>query len=211
MNSRISTPASRWPNCGQPVVSANAYLGARPIVDALADGARIIITGRVADASLTVGPAVHEFGWGWHDWQKLAGASVAGHLIECGAQVTGGLYRHWQDLNLSDVGYPIAELEADGSCVITKPDGTGGAVNRHTVAEQLVYEIGDPQHYLTPDVDVDFTSVELEEVGRRSSVGTWGDGSSCNRLLQGVVGISRWLHGERDAADLWRRLCREGA
>ena len=156
----------------------------------------------MADASLTVGPAVHEFGWGWDDWHKLAGASVAGHLIECGAQVTGGLYRHWQDLNLADVGYPIAELEADGSCVITKPEGTGGAVNRHTVAEQLVYEIGDPQHYLTPDVEVDFTTVELEEVGRRSSGGTRCDGPSRNGHLQSVVGISRWLHGERTVAGL---------
>jgi hypothetical protein len=150
----------------QTVVCANAYLGAKPVADALAAGARIVITGRVADASLTVGPAVCEFAWKWDDWIRLAGASVAGHLIECGAQVTGGLYRHWQDMNLADVGYPIAELEPDGSCVITKPDGTGGAVNRHTVAEQLVYEIGDPRHYLTPDVDVDFTTVELEEVGR---------------------------------------------
>jgi hypothetical protein len=149
-----------------PIVSANAYLGAQPIAEALAAGARIVITGRVADASLTVGPAMHEFKKSWDDWNALAGYSLAGHLIECGAQVTGGLYRHWQDLNLADVGYPIAELNADGSCVITKPSGTGGAVNRHTVIEQLVYEIGDPAHYLTPDVDVDFTTVEAQEVGK---------------------------------------------
>lgn len=150
----------------QPVVCANAYLGAEPIAGALGMEADVVITGRIADASLTVGPAVHEFGWQWGDWKRLAAASVAGHLIECGAQVTGGLYRHWEDLNLADVGYPIAELESDGSCVITKPPGTGGAVNRATVAEQLVYEIGDPAHYLTPDVDVDFTHVELAEVGK---------------------------------------------
>jgi hypothetical protein len=148
------------------VVSANVYLGARPIADALAAGARIVITGRVADASLTVGPAVHEFGWAWADWNRLAGASVAGHLIECGAQATGGLYPHWQNLDLTHVGYPIAELEANGRATITKPPGTGGAVNRHTIAEQLVYEIGDPAHYLTPDVDVDFTTVEVRETGR---------------------------------------------
>jgi acyclic terpene utilization AtuA family protein len=124
-----------------------------------------VITGRVADASLTVGPAVYEYDWKWDDWHRLAGASVAGHLIECGAQATGGLFPRWQDLNLADVGYPIAGLEADGSCVITKPEGTGGSVNRHTVAEQLVYEMADPRHYLTPDVDVDFTTVELKEVG----------------------------------------------
>ncbi|HEX3999240.1 MAG TPA: acyclic terpene utilization AtuA family protein [Pirellulales bacterium] len=147
------------------IVSANVYLGATPIAEALAAGARIVITGRVADASLTVGPATFEFGWKWDDWNALAGASVAGHLIECGAQATGGLYRHWQSLDLANVGYPIAELMADGTATITKPPGTGGAVTRQTVAEQLVYEIGDPAHYLTPDVDVDFTTVELSETG----------------------------------------------
>jgi hypothetical protein len=147
----------------QPIVSANAYLGAQPIAAALTDGARIVITGRVADASLTVGPAMHEFKCLWDDWNTLAGFSVAGHLIECGAQVTGGLYQHWQTLNLADVGYPIAEVEPDGSCLITKPDRTGGVVNRQTVIEQLVYEIGDPAHYLTPDVDVDFTTVSARE------------------------------------------------
>ncbi len=146
------------------IVSANAYLGAQPIADALAQGARIVITGRVADASLTVGPAMHEFGWRWDDWDKLSAASVAGHLIECGAQVTGGYSVDWSDYNLADVGYPIAELFADGSAVITKPPGTGGAVTRRTVVEQLVYEIGDPRHYLTPDVDCDFTSVQVEEI-----------------------------------------------
>jgi hypothetical protein len=147
------------------IVSANAYLGARPIADALAKGARIVITGRVADASLTVGPAMHEFGWKWDDWDKLAAASVAGHLIECGAQVTGGYSVDWNEHNLADVGYPIAELSPDGTAVITKPAGTGGAVTRRTVVEQLVYEIGDPQHYLTPDVDCDFTTVEVEKIG----------------------------------------------
>lgn len=148
------------------VVSANAYLGAEPIARALAGGARLVITGRVADASLTVGPAVHEFGWAWDDWRRLAGASVAGHLIECGAQVTGGYLNDWEGSGLADVGYPIAELAADGTCTITKPDGSGGRVDRHTVAAQLVYEIGDPRHYLTPDVDVDFTTVEIVESGR---------------------------------------------
>lgn len=146
------------------VVAANAYLGARPIADALAGGARIVITGRVADASLTVGPAMHQFGWAWDDWNRLAAASVAGHLIECGAQVTGGYSVRWQDADLADVGYPIAEVSADGTAVITKPVGTGGVVNRRTVVEQLVYEIGNPQHYLTPDVDCDFTTVEVEEL-----------------------------------------------
>jgi hypothetical protein len=148
------------------IVSANAYLGAKPIADALAHDARIIITGRVADASLTVGPAMHEFGCAWDDWNRLAAASVAGHLIECGAQVTGGLYRHWESLDLANVGYPIVELAKDGNCVITKPAGTGGSVTRETVIEQLVYEIGDPAHYLTPDVDVDFTTIEVEQLSK---------------------------------------------
>jgi hypothetical protein len=150
---------------GRPIASANAYLGARPIAEALAGGARIVVTGRVADASLTLGPAVHQFGWAWDDWNRLAGGSVAGHLIECGAQVTGGLYRLWQNRDLAAVGYPIAEVAADGSATITKPKGTGGMVSRETVIEQLLYEIGDPAHYLTPDVDVDFTTVEVEAAG----------------------------------------------
>lgn len=150
---------------GREVVAANAYLGAEPIVRGLDNGAHVVITGRVADASLTVGPAVHEFRWSFDHTDRLAGASVAGHLIECGAQVTGGYHRDWQDLDLARVGYPIVELAPDGSCVVTKPRFTGGIVNRHTVAAQLVYEIGDPGHYLTPDVDVDFTTVEIAEEG----------------------------------------------
>jgi len=158
LESKIENPESK-------IVSANAYLGARPIADALAAGARMVITGRVADASLTVAPAMHRFGWQWDDWDKLAAASVAGHLIECGAQVTGGYSVDWARYELADVGYPIAELAADGNSVITKPAGTGGMVNRRTVVEQLVYEIGDPRHYLTPDVDCDFTTVQVAEVG----------------------------------------------
>ncbi len=148
------------------VVSANAYLGAGPIAQALGQGASLVITGRVADASLTVGPCVHEFGWGWNDWNRLAAGTVAGHLVECGAQVTGGLWCNWQEApHLADVGYPVAEVEADGHFVITKPAGTGGRVNRETVGEQLLYEVGDPAAYLTPDVTADFTSVTLTETG----------------------------------------------
>ncbi|MEX0715220.1 MAG: acyclic terpene utilization AtuA family protein [Planctomycetaceae bacterium] len=148
------------------IVSANAYLGSDGIVAALAKGARIVVTGRVADASLTVSPAVHEFGWEPTDWSRIAAATVAGHLIECGAQSTGGMYSDWTPaISLADVGYPIAEIAADGSCVVTKPEGSGGAVTTGTVAEQLVYEIGDPAHYLTPDVDADFSHVRLEQEG----------------------------------------------
>jgi len=148
------------------VVSANAYLGAAGIVAALAAGAAVVITGRVADASLAVAPAVHEFGWDWGDVDRLAAGTVAGHLIECGAQVTGGLSCNWiQVPDLADVGYPIADIEAGGTFRITKPAGTGGIVNFETVAEQLLYEVGDPAAYLTPDVIADFTSVTLEEIG----------------------------------------------
>jgi hypothetical protein len=146
------------------VVSANAYLGSRPIADALKRGASVVITGRVADASLTVGPAAHELGWAWDDWARLSAGTVAGHLIECGAQATGGLWCNWTEApNMANVGYPIAIIAADGSFDLTKPPGTGGAVNCETVAEQLLYEVGDPAAYLTPDVSADFTSVTLAE------------------------------------------------
>jgi hypothetical protein len=149
------------------VVSANAYLGARPLAEALGRGASVVISGRVADASLTLGPAVHEFGWAWDDWDRLAGATTAGHLIECGAQATGGMWCNWQEaVDLAAVGYPIAEINEDGSFLLTKPPGTGGAVNRETVAEQLLYEVGDPAAYLTPDVVADFTTVRIAERGR---------------------------------------------
>ena len=148
------------------LVVANAYLGARPIANALGAGSSLVITGRVADASLTLGPACAHFGWAWDDWPRLAGASVAGHIIECGAQATGGLWHRWDELaDLANVGYPIAELAADGGAVITKPEGTGGLVSTGTVAEQIVYEIDDPAHYHTPDVDVDFTTVSLAQEG----------------------------------------------
>jgi len=149
------------------VVGANAYLGSAGIVAALGQGASIVITGRVADASLTLAPAMHAFGWRADDWDRLAGGIVAGHLIECGAQATGGLWCNaGPEHDLGHVGYPIAEIAPDGTCTITKPAGTGGAVNVETVSEQLLYEVGDPAAYLTPDVVADFTSVRLEEVGR---------------------------------------------
>ncbi len=148
------------------LVVANAYLGARPIARALLEGADLVLTGRVADASLTLGPAAAHFGWAWDDWNRLAGGSVAGHMIECGAQATGGLWHRWDEVrDLADVGYPIAEVAEDGSSVITKPSGTGGLVSVGTVAEQLVYEIDDPARYRTPDVDVDLTTVALTPSG----------------------------------------------
>jgi hypothetical protein len=149
------------------VVSANAYLGAPAIVSALREGASIVITGRVADASLTLAPAVHEFGWAWDDWNRLSAGTVAGHLIECGAQATGGLWCNWREAHdLAHVGYPIAEIAQNGTFTLTKPEGSGGRVNLETVAEQLLYEVGDPAAYLTPDVTADFTSVNLTQAGR---------------------------------------------
>jgi hypothetical protein len=148
------------------LVAANVYLGARPITEALRLGSRMVLTGRVADASLTLGPAAAHFGWRWDDWSRLAGASAVGHVIECGAQATGGLWYDWAELpDLAGVGYPIAEIADDGSCVITKPEGTGGRVNRGIITEQLLYEIDDPARYRTPDVNVDFSHVSLVEVG----------------------------------------------
>lgn len=148
------------------VASANAYFGAQPIAKALALGADIVITGRVADASLVVGPCLHEFGWPLEAWDALAGATIAGHLVECGAQVTGGNHCDWKRVpSLDAIGYPIVEIANDGSFVLTKPAGTGGLVSLDTVKEQLLYEIGDPSSYLTPDVTADFTSVTLELAG----------------------------------------------
>jgi hypothetical protein len=159
------------------IVSANAYLGARPITDALHAGARMVITGRVADASLTLGPLVHEFGWSWDDLPRIAAGTVAGHLIECGAQVTGGYATEWAQYHLTDVGYPIAEVSENGDTVITKPSGSGGRVCRQTVAEQLVYEIGDPAHYLTPDIECDFTTVQLQDLGNDRVLVTGASGA----------------------------------
>jgi hypothetical protein len=137
------------------LVTANAYLGAGPVAEAIGAGANVVITGRVADPSLTVGPCLAHFGWTSNDYARLAGATVAGHLIECGTQVTGGISTDWITLpQLNDMGFPIAEIANDGSCVITKPPGTGGAVNERTVKEQLLYELGDPARYLSPDATV---------------------------------------------------------
>ncbi len=148
------------------LVSANAYLGSRPIADALKLGAEVVVTGRVADACLTVGPLLHEFGWADDAWDVLAAGSTAGHLIECGAQATGGLWVNADEsTRLAEVGYPIAEVAADGTFTVSKPAGSGGAVNRETLAEQLLYEVGDPARYLTPDVTADFTAPTFAETG----------------------------------------------
>ncbi len=149
------------------VQSANVYIGAAPIVEALGHRPHVIVTGRSTDTALTYGPMMHEFGWAADDWTRLAAGVVAGHINECGAQSTGGncLAEWWSVPDMASVGFPIVEAHADGSFVVTKHEGTGGRVDRRTITEQIVYEMGDPSSYITPDVVADFTTIKLEEVG----------------------------------------------
>ena len=154
---------------GQPLpdklLSANAYLGAEPIARALAAGADVVITGRCVDSAVTLGPLIHHFGWTMQDYDRLAGGSLAGHIIECGCQATGGLFTDWQSVpDWAHIGYPIVEVAADGSFTVGKPAGTGGLVSPATVGEQLLYEIGDPGAYLLPDVTCDFRQVQMVQV-----------------------------------------------
>ena len=149
------------------VVSANVYFGAWPIVEALRQGTRIVVTGRTTDTGLTLAPMIAEFGWEKEEWNKMASGTVAGHILECGGQASGGNFsKDWQSVpDLAHIGFPIAEAYPDGSFVVTKHEGSGGLVSRQTVVEQLVYEIGDPSNYITADCVADFSTIELEEVG----------------------------------------------
>jgi hypothetical protein len=149
------------------VLSANAYLGSAPIVEALGKGANVVITGRSTDTALTMAPLRYEFGWGERDWDRLAAGIVAGHIIECGAQCSGGNCMHeWRSIpDLANVGYPIVEGSPDGTFAIVKHPGTGGRISVPSVTEQLVYEMGDPHAYITPDVVADFTTINLEQAG----------------------------------------------
>ncbi|BCH31572.1 hypothetical protein MesoLjLc_35020 [Mesorhizobium sp. L-8-10] len=148
------------------ILSANAYLGASPIAAALGKGADIVVTGRVADSALALGILMHEFGWRADQWDRLASGSLVGHILECGAQATGGLHTDWETVpDWANIGYPIAECAGDGSFVVTKPDGTGGLVTPAVIAEQMLYEVGDPTRYVLPDVTADFSEVRIEQAG----------------------------------------------
>ena len=149
------------------VLSANAYIGAFPLAEALGAGADIVIAGRCTDTALALAPMIHRFGWTEADWDKLAAGTIAGHIVECGAQCTGGNSQvDWRNIpDLANIGYPIVEAEPDGSFTVTKHLGTGGRVHSDVVKEQLLYELGDPRHYITPDCVADFTTIRLEDAG----------------------------------------------
>lgn len=178
------------------IVFAVAYLGASPIVDALERGADVVVTGRVADASLFVAPMVHELGWEWDDWDRLAAGVVLGHLMECSGQATGGNFSGdwWNIPDLDRIGYPICEMSEDGSALLTKPAQTGGRVSLETVSEQLLYEVLDPHRYLNPDVIADFTSVRLEQVGTDRVAVSGVGGSARPAELKAIIGhLDGWL------------------
>ncbi|MCC5925231.1 MAG: DUF1446 domain-containing protein [Bacteroidetes bacterium] len=148
------------------LLSANVYFGAQPIVEALEGGAQVVITGRVTDTGLCLAPMIHEFGWSFDDFDKMAAGTVAGHILECGAQSSGGNFTDWQHVpDFVNIGFPIVEASADGSFVVTKHENSGGLVHSMTVKEQLLYEIGNPQLYITPDCVADFSSVMVKDVG----------------------------------------------
>jgi hypothetical protein len=183
------------------VLSANAYIGMAPIVKALDQGADIVITGRVTDTGLTLGPLVHEFGWDPDDWDRIAAGTVAGHIIECGAQSSGGnLLKDWRAVKgLENPGFPIADVSEDGSFVITKHPGTGGVVNVASVTEQLVYEMGDPHSYITPDGVADFTTIQLKQSGKdRVRVSGIGGGPRTDMLKVSIA----WFYGYKAVGTL---------
>ena len=204
------------------LLSFNAYLGAFPIAAALAEGADIVVTGRCVDSALALGACIHEFGWGESDCDKLAGGALAGHIIECGAQSTGGLFTDWEQTgDWANIGYPIVAVADDGSFEVSKVDGTGGLVSRGTVAEQLIYEIGDPAAYVLPDVVCDFTGVTIAETGpdlvrvtgARGSPptpfykasATYGDGFRVG-IMWTVIGIDAAAKARRIADAVLRRV-----
>jgi hypothetical protein len=202
-------------------LSANAYVGARGIAQALTAGADVVITGRCVDSAVVLGALVHEFGWSWQDWDRLSAGTLAGHLIECGAQATGGLFTDWQDVpDWANIGYPVIDVAPDGSLELGKPEGTGGLIHPGAVAEQILYEVGDPAQYLMPDVCCDWRHVQMEQTsmgtvkvsGARGlqapthykANATWQDGYQL-QLMLAIRGINAALKAERTAQALLER------
>jgi hypothetical protein len=202
-------------------LSANAYVGARGIAQALGAGADVVITGRCVDSAVVLGALVHEFGWSWQDWDRLSAGTLAGHLIECGAQATGGLFTDWQDVpDWANIGYPVIDVAPDGSLVLSKPEGTGGLIHPGAVAEQILYEVGDPANYLMPDVSCDWRHVLVERTshdtvkvsGARGlpapthykANATWQDGYQL-QLMLAIRGIDAPLKAKRTAQALLTR------
>ena len=199
-------------NTGQPISTvrdrllfASAYLGARPLVEALDAGADIVLTGRVADAALFLAPMMHELGWRWDDWDKLAQGIVVGHLLECSGQATGGNFGgDWRSIpDLAHIGYPIAEVWENGDAVITKAPGTGGRVTFDTLREQLLYEVHDPGHYVTPDVDVNMTTLRMQEIGPDEVRITGATGRPAPEMLKIVAGYEDGVMGQAMIGYAW--------
>jgi hypothetical protein len=198
-DARLDEMGTRVSACGRPIVSANAYLGAEGIVEALASGADVVITGRTADPSLFLAPMIHECGWALDDWPRLGRGTSIGHLLECAGQVTGG---YFADPGVKDVpdlarlGFPIAEVDEDGGAVLTKVDGSGGRITTATCKEQLLYELHRPDRYLTPDVTADFTGVRFREVARDRVDVRGARGTTRPERLKVSVGYSDGFIGE---------------
>ncbi len=211
------------------LITANAYLGCEGIVTALEQGADIVITGRVADPSMVLGACVHAFGWNLDDWDRLAQGTVAGHLLECGTQVSGGICTDWLDMpDPAHIGFPFVEIDSSGRCVVTKAQGTGGAVTEATVKEQLVYEIGNPGNYISPDVQVSFLGIQVKQLGaaaenRVEVIGakgsakpstlkvsaTYNDGFRAAGTLT-IIGLQASRKAQRSAAVVAQRLSEAG-
>ena len=203
-------------------ISINAYLGAVPIARSLDAGADIVVTGRCADSALVLGASMHAFGWSIDEYDRMAGASLAGHILECGAQATGGLFTDWEEVpGWADIGYPIAQIYADGTFIVSKPNNSGGLVTAGTVSEQMLYEIGDPRSYILPDLVCDFSQVRIEQAGpervrvsgalgrrptgRYKVSATWQDGYRLGLMLA-IVGIDADKKARRVSAAILERV-----
>jgi hypothetical protein len=196
---RFEESGTRVQDLGAAIISANAYLGVEPLLEALRTGAGVVITGRAADPALFMAPLFHEFGWSTTGWHKLGQSTVVGHLLECAGQVTGGYFADPGYKNVPDLarlGFPIGEVDAEGNVVICKVAGTGGQVSVATCKEQLLYEIHDPEHYYQPDVVADFSQVRIEAVGPDRVRVTGGRGKPCTGLLKVSVGYIDGYVGE---------------